>query len=75
MKWQPIETAPKDGTRIILGYDKPLFTGINTVFGRWEIDSYARYPKPYWTNDLVRSIGMLGIRENQPQWWMTQPKI
>ena len=36
MKWQPIETAPKDGTHI-LGYDPSLF-GVWVTW--WESDGW-----------------------------------
>jgi hypothetical protein len=45
--WQPIETAPKDGTRIL------LLTGRTEVaVGRWLDNSHTRMPWAGWTTDL-----------------------
>lgn len=38
MDWQPIETAPKDGSNIILGC--PTYVDA----GYWEADGWALYP-------------------------------
>ena len=43
--WQPIETAPKDGTPVIVW--PPTWTGVISC-ARWNNDQYAKKPKPYW---------------------------
>lgn len=68
MKWQPIETAPKD--RYILLYIE--FLGV--ICGHWENDGYAKNPKPYWTNDLELLFGKKGCRWLQPTHWMPLPE-
>jgi hypothetical protein len=35
LKWQPIETAPKDGCEVLL-YVPYNYAGKNVVMGRWE---------------------------------------
>lgn len=72
-QWQPIETAPKDN-RILLGWVVGIFTGINCVIGRWNNDSYAKKPRPYWTHDLERLTTVYGTRSNQPTHWMPLPE-
>jgi hypothetical protein len=63
--WHPIETAPKDGTYVIVW--PPTWTGV-TSCARWHTDEYAKKPRPYWsrTDDLGRvSVS----RENPPTHW------
>lgn len=57
--WQPIETAPRDG-RKILGYDGG-FTIVNwdNCFELWEVEPTAEYE-----NDLIR----------YPTHWMPLPE-
>lgn len=66
-EWQPISTAPKD-KRIILHCPKR-----GSVFGRWQDDRYAKKPRPYWTNDLERTLSTLWTRDDQPTHWMPLP--
>lgn len=68
MTWQPIETAPKDGTRILLAGPEGPFK--QPVVGRWDEDKYAAKPKPYWNNDRAGIFGIREIRTNQPTHWM-----
>lgn len=46
MDWQPIETAPKDGTRIIVW--PPTWPQPCTSCAVYDDDRYARKPRPYW---------------------------
>lgn len=72
-QWQPIETAPKDGTRILLYYPaRTLFSSATTVFGRWEAEVHAKKPRPYWSSD-ISFIGITAHRESPPTHWMHKP--
>jgi len=73
-EWQPIETAPKDGTRVLLFFKTPIFTGINIIIGRWNGDVYAKKQRPYFTHDLERIAGTRETRSNQPTQWMPLPQ-
>lgn len=71
--WLPIETAPKN-KRILLGYEKILFNGINSVCGHWDDDRHANNPRPFWTHDMYRLKSLREIREQQPVAWMPLPE-
>lgn len=66
--YQPIETAPKDGSRIMLFVPKQGW-----VFGRWQSDKYSPKPRPYWTNDNEYVWGIRETRNSQPTFWMPVP--
>lgn len=66
--WQPIETAPKDGSDVLL-YCK----GKGVVRGRWNNCRFATLPRPYWTNDREHLWGVLSTRIDQPTHWMNLP--
>ena len=72
-KWQPIETAPRDGTRVLL-FRQSHITGAQIVFGRWNDDRFRPRPRPYWTHDLERVWGVTEAREAQPTHWMPPPE-
>ena len=65
MKWQPIETAPKDGRNMLL-------------FGRWWSDEQGRMKEPLigqWNTardrwEFANAEGWWGIR---PECWMPLP--
>ncbi|TCR64655.1 hypothetical protein [Bosea sp. BK604] len=67
LPWQDIETAPKDGKRII------LFRKGHVVCGRWNDDRYARNPRPYWSHDQERTFGTRDARDAAPSRWMPLP--
>lgn len=52
-KWQPIETAPKDGTWVlaynpVCGVYKTRFDGANWPMNGWDKNEGTWYPAPYW---------------------------
>ena len=65
INWQPIETAPKCGRRILLKYAK----NFPVVFGHWNEDKYSYKPKAYFSNDRERLYGVRETRANQPIAW------
>lgn len=70
-EWQPIETAPKDGTRI-------LVAGNGRVdIAHWEKDVsevlVAAYPNPYWQECDNSSWFLLGEKWFEPTHWMALP--
>ena len=48
-EWQPIETAPKDGTRVLL-YRPSHYVWARIVCGKYADEQYAKKPRPYWTH-------------------------
>lgn len=66
-EWQPIESAPKDGTRVWL-WVSDTFVG-----GWWNDNRYAAKPRPYWSNDKENVRGTTWARNNQPTHWMPLP--
>lgn len=66
--WLPIESAPRDGARILL-----YCNWIGVVRGSWNNDRHAKRPRPYWTNDTENTFGKLRIRECQPYYWQPLP--
>lgn len=78
MEWQPIETAPKDGTRILLLEAGNVYLGLwDSNFGISEIydpeaDQYVN--RPAWTDGTVKSWGYEEQNEiEQPTHWMPLP--
>ena len=69
MEWQPIETAPKDGTRIMVW--PPTWIGTASC-ARWNEDRHAKNPRPYWSR--IDDHGRITIsREKQPTHWAPLP--
>lgn len=69
---QPIESAPRDGTRVLLlasgfsGPDQPW------EIGRWEDQKYNKRPNPYWRYD--RWFDQTNVcREHAPTHWLPLP--
>lgn len=70
MEWQPIETAPKDGTAILVF--PPSSSAMQASIAKWDEDKYANKPIPYW-----RRMDALGkktfSRSLPPTHWMPLP--
>jgi hypothetical protein len=69
MNWQPIETAPRDGRRVLLCYPSGA-----VECGRWNDDRYARKPRPFWEGDQRRLFGVGVYRAASPKHWMPIPE-
>ena len=72
MTWQPIETAPKDGSRVLIWRGDTY--SAEAVAGYWDDDKYARNPRPYWTGHDHYWRGKRWCREHAPTHWMTLPE-
>ncbi len=68
--WQPIETAPRDGTAVLVW--PPTWSGTASA-AKWNPDQYSKKPRPYWSrND---DFGRVTIsREKPPSHWMPIPR-
>lgn len=65
---QPIETAPTDGTDMLLHTPARGW-----VRGRWNDDKSAKKPRPYWTNQTEWLWGVTVTRADQPTHWLPLP--
>lgn len=69
-EWQPIETAPKDGSPVLVY--PPLWVNKTCSIAKYNDDKFAKKPKPYWNRDDC--FGR--ITENRmkpPTHWMPLP--
>jgi hypothetical protein len=72
--WQPIETAPKDGTRILAAWPRNHFGIVPISFARWDDDKYAQNPRPYWSACADERVwGKVAVRASQPTHWRPLP--
>ena len=70
-KWRTIDSAPKDGSKILLYIPRnSQYCPERTVVGRWN----DRDIKPYFTNDCDRLEGVRKTRKRQPTHWMPLPE-
>ena len=77
-RWQPIETAPKDGTRVLI-FDPNV--GIRADVWEAEFESLNDDTKEdgwggyrgAWTDHAVLSFGYEEVEEYQPTMWMPLP--
>jgi hypothetical protein len=69
-EWQAIETAPKDGTRILL-----FIPGVGVEIGYWLDTETVRYGKvEYSTKKWTWNADLFGFKTAQPAHWMPLPK-
>lgn len=68
--WLPIETAPRDGTKILMACP---WLGVCGP-GEWSTDKYAKKPRPYWTHWGERIWGVQRVRADQPTHWQPMPE-
>jgi hypothetical protein len=65
--WQPIESAPKDGTDILL-YRPDAYAWGKVSVGDWDPDTYAKKPRPYWRS-WHKLISISEARAWEPTMW------
>ncbi len=66
--WQPIDTAPRDGTRVLLWCED----GVGAVIGIWYAFKSNLLP-PYWATTRGLLHGSAHDREYQPTHWQPLP--
>lgn len=82
-EWQPIETAPKDGQRILIGWwEDPDHESWQARAAYWE-DAFEcawseeiedNLPVAAWTDDAVASFAYEETHSYQPTHWMPLPE-
>lgn len=80
-KWQPIDTAPKDGSRVLIGWFDALRkwkvraaywdTHFNTV---WDYEENMPIEMPAWTDGAIESFASERITSYEPTHWMPLPQ-
>ena len=70
-KWQPMDSAPRDGTQILLLIKRTTGTRRSVEMGRYEADNHSKNPRPYWVRLTSEYVGEM--RSNQPLAWMALP--
>lgn len=68
MNWQPIETAPKDGTRILAVFEPGC-----VEICQYDPQQYHIKPKPFWRAERTSVFGTAWARAWQPQIWQPLP--
>lgn len=68
--WRPMESAPKDGTRVML-----VWNDFGPTMGCWNTDKYAAKPRPYWSHDRERLLGTRSTRASAPTGWLPLPPL
>ena len=68
-RWQPIESAPRDGTRILLFFPND----VGVISGEWNFEQFYANPKPHFTHDQEQRWGVRHMRANQPTHWQPLP--
>ena len=67
--WRPIETAPKDGTEILVYCPRLGVCGP----AKWDVNKFAKTPRPFWSHWGERIWGVTWVRSDQPTHWMPLP--
>ena len=65
--WRPISEAPTSRDLLL------WYPAHGAVRGRWNADSYARRPAPYWSHDRERLYGIREARAHPPTHWQDLP--
>jgi Protein of unknown function (DUF551) len=72
-EWQDIESAPKDGSYMLMYFPEVGYRSESIRVGFFDADKYAKKPKPYFRG-IGNPLGVKYERDNQPTHWMPLPK-
>ena len=68
--WQTIDSAPKDGTSMLVW--PPLWTGGTISCAYWNTDKYSKKPRPFWKR--LDDMGRVSLsRDTPPTLWQHLP--
>lgn len=70
--WLPIETAPKDGSAVLVHPPTWDDSARTCSVAKYNLDKYAMKPRPYWERD--DAMGKVGYsRDKPPTHWRPLP--
>lgn len=69
--WLPIESAPRDGTKILAYIPRVYSNGLQCCV-QWDGDKYAKRPKPRFRS-TDRLYGDADSARHQPSHWIPLP--
>ena len=74
-KWQPIETAPKDGTKILVYKNKIRFGSNEYDHFYFGLNVYDHYIEiAYWTDYGCKIDAFAPLFDKDPTHWMPLPE-
>jgi hypothetical protein len=71
-EWQPMESAPKDGAKVLILVDWGGTRGREVWIAQWNSDCHAKKPRPYW-EWVGKSTYIQEMRAHPPLAWMPLP--
>jgi hypothetical protein len=72
--WRPIETAPHDGTRVLV-LIPPGADGRRSVeIAAWDDERFNKRPHPFWAWER-RFLGVATMKDMPPTHWMPLPEV
>lgn len=74
-QWQPIETAPKDGKKVLIVANGVIYAAWwNSEFeNQWDEETSEYRYVGAWTDDAVESFGYETVASYEPTHWMPLP--
>lgn len=73
MTWQPIDTAPRDGTRVLLWFSC-FKDGQQVQFGSWLDSEERKYGKvTRITQCWIGEFYTMSLEKREPSYWMPLP--
>lgn len=63
--WRPISEAPRTGQYVLLRWSSSGHVSV----GRWNMDQYAKKPRPFWDCEARSWMGAQFLRASPPDFW------
>jgi len=67
MSWQPMDTCPTDGTRVLISRNGRV------AIGWFDPDKYIKQPKPFWSGTDAQIRGKSWAKQTNPDGWQELP--